>query len=69
LVFDYPTIETMTSYLAQEVLALGETAAPPVAESPPAAPNGSPSTSMVESIEDLSDEEVDRLLAERLRAG
>ncbi|MGQ3195996.1 MAG: SDR family NAD(P)-dependent oxidoreductase [Hydrogenophaga sp.] len=60
LLFDYPTIDTLTDYLLNDVIQ------PPA----PAAPEAVAVTveepaSMVDAIEDLSDEEVDRLLAQR----
>lgn len=64
LLFDYPTIDALTDYLLDEVLQLGEpvvlTAAAPAgtAERP---------TSTVGAIEELSDDEVDRLLAQRVQ--
>jgi acyl carrier protein len=59
LLFDYPTIDTLTDYLLAEVPGLGE--APAAAPAPaPAAPD------RVGSIEELSDEEVERQLAARL---
>ena len=60
LLFDYPTIDTLTDYLLNDVIQPPAPAAPEavaVAVEEPA--------SMVDAIEDLSDEEVDRLLAQR----
>ncbi|MGE3270251.1 MAG: acyl carrier protein, partial [Chloroflexota bacterium] len=71
LVFDYPTVEAIADYLARDVLAL--TAAPVAAGVVEAAP--APATSddgvlsLLDSLDDLSDEEVERLLAERLGGG
>jgi acyl transferase domain-containing protein/NADPH:quinone reductase-like Zn-dependent oxidoreductase/acyl carrier protein len=59
LLFDYPTIATLTDYLMTEVLELE--AAPAFEERPAAA------ASLVGSIEELSDEEVERLLAARAK--
>jgi len=59
LVFDYPTVEAIADYLARDVLALQS------AEAEAAAPTNAPD--VVESIEDLSDDEVDRLLQERMK--
>jgi acyl carrier protein len=56
LLFDYPSVEALVSYLAAEVLGMRATAA------------GQPSdtkAAVVDAIEDLSDEDVDRLLAEK----
>jgi acyl transferase domain-containing protein len=58
LVFDFPTTEAITGYLQTEVLDLGEEGPPPHGR----ARSGVPS--LVEEIEQLSEEEVDRLLAE-----
>jgi acyl carrier protein len=55
LLFDYPSIESLTDYLLSVVL--------------PAAPAAEKavSASLVDSIESMSDEEVDRLVAARAR--
>jgi acyl carrier protein len=60
LLFDYPTIDALTDYLLNDVLELG--AETPVAEGAPAAER---TGDLVGSIEDLSDDEVDRQLAAR----
>jgi acyl carrier protein len=63
LVFDYPTVEAIADYLRRDVLALGEKA-----EAEPGAPPKVEGTGVaLETIEDLSDEEVDRLLQERMK--
>src|SRR5690606_26018619 len=55
LVFDHPTIDALTDYTAREVLALDGAAPPrPVAAQP---------AGMIEEIEQLSDEEVERYFA------
>jgi NADP-dependent 3-hydroxy acid dehydrogenase YdfG/acyl carrier protein len=59
LLFDYPTIETLTEYLLDEVFAMRP--------EPQAAP--APAAGVVSAIEDLSDEEVDRQLAARAAKG
>lgn len=56
LLFDYPTIDTLTDYLLNDVIQPPVPEAVVVIEEP---------ASMVDAIEDLSDEEVDRLLAQR----
>ncbi|MBZ0285292.1 MAG: SDR family NAD(P)-dependent oxidoreductase [Anaerolineae bacterium] len=58
LVFDYPTVEAIADYLARDVLSLQTAEAE-------AAPANVPD--VIESIEDLSDDEVDRLLQERMK--
>lgn len=58
LLFDYPTIDTLTDYLLNDVIQ------PPAPAAPEAVAVEEPA-SMVDAIEDLSDEEVDRLLAQR----
>lgn len=60
MVFDYPTITAMRDYLAAEVLNLQEAAAPETGAT-------AASSGMLETIEDLSDDDVDRLLAEMNR--
>src|SRR5690606_22004553 len=55
LVFDHPTIDALTDYIAREVLALdGASSSRPVAPQP---------AGMIEEIEQLSDEEVERYFA------
>ncbi|HTQ06405.1 MAG TPA: SDR family NAD(P)-dependent oxidoreductase [Polyangiaceae bacterium] len=54
LLFDYPTLETLTDYLFEHALELAPK---------PAAVEEAPRQNLVESIEDLSDEEVERQLA------
>lgn len=54
LLFDYPTIDTLTDYLLNDVLGLAEAAVP------------TSTPDRVASIEDLSDEEVEKQLAARL---
>ena len=58
LLFDHPTVDALVSFLSTEILGWAV-----------AAPDAAPATSSavaLESIEDLSDDEVDRLLAERM---
>jgi NAD(P)-dependent dehydrogenase (short-subunit alcohol dehydrogenase family)/acyl carrier protein len=60
LLFDYPTIETLTEYFLTDVFGIAtsaEDAAPP--------PTTAPVRGVVDAIEELSDEEVDRQLAAR----
>ena len=61
MLFDYPTIDTLTDFILDEVLALAEPAA-----SEPTAATAAPA-SLVDSIEDLSDDEVERMLAARAK--
>jgi polyketide synthase 12/myxalamid-type polyketide synthase MxaB len=60
LVFDYPTVDGIAHFLARDVLGL-EAPAPAAAEPAPA--------TVLRRVEDLSDDEVDRLLGERLGGG
>jgi len=61
LVFDYPTVDGIAHFLARDVLGL---------EAPPMTAAADPASATVLSrVEDLSDEEVDRLLGERLGSG
>ncbi len=67
LVFDYPTVESIAGYLAKEVLTLAPVEA---AEPEPVATSGVDGKKMeqvLESIEELSDEEVERLFAEKMK--
>lgn len=59
LLFDHPTVEALVSYLAGDVLGLDGGESEEKAEEE--VPGG-----VVDAIEDLSDDEVDRLLAERM---
>lgn len=65
LAFDYPTVMAITGYLAADVLSLSE----PAVETPsPSVPADSTTmTTMIDELEELSDAEIDRLLAEKLR--
>jgi acyl transferase domain-containing protein/acyl carrier protein/phospholipid N-methyltransferase len=62
LLFDYPTIDALTDFILHQVLGT-EVVAPPAA-APAQAPG---SASLVGAIEDLSDEEVERMLAARAK--
>jgi hypothetical protein len=65
LLFDYPSIEALTDYLLAVVLPSSNEES--AADEEPAA--GIPSgDSLVDSIESMSDEEVDRLVALRAQA-
>jgi acyl carrier protein len=59
LVFDYPTIAALTTYLAEEVFMWGRAAAPKVDTSPEDGLAG-----ILDRIEGLSKEEVDRIYSE-----
>jgi Phosphopantetheine attachment site len=62
LVFDYPSVTDLTDFLAREVFAVDEApSAPPLAEAPPV-------PDALDRIEQLSDEEVERLLARGSRS-
>jgi polyketide synthase 12/myxalamid-type polyketide synthase MxaB len=77
LVFEFPTIQRIADYLADDVLALAPATEEPNGHQPmgPAlgldgpAPVGDGAAAALESIEGLSDEEVDRLFAEQLQGG
>jgi acyl carrier protein len=60
LLFDYPTLDAISGFLGRE---LGLAGAPAVE---PAAAAASAPAKVIDRIEDLSDDDVDRLLAERL---
>ena len=64
LLFDYPSIDALTDYLLVEVLGFGDSRAPSPAQqaAQPAAPR-----ELVGSIEAMSDDEVDRLIAARAK--
>lgn len=63
LLFDYPTIDALTDFILTDVLGLGDDAAPITAAThtlPVAA-----AAQLVTTVEDLSDDEVERLIASR----
>jgi len=64
LVFDYPTVEAIAIYLGQTVLGL-PTSGPEPAGSPESAEGAD---GVLSRVEQLSDDEVDRMLGERLRS-
>jgi acyl carrier protein len=71
LLFDYPSIETLTEYLLTEVLALGPTPQEEAPHAVPSVPAVAPAVSagkLVGAIEALSDDEVDRMIAARKKA-
>jgi acyl carrier protein len=63
LLFDHPTVDALTDHLLGELLTAGH---PETADSGGASAQAA--STMVASIEDLSDEEVERQLASRARA-
>jgi len=65
LLFDHPSLDALTDFLLAELQPAA--AAPALAAPEPPAPE--PTASLVDSIEDLSDEEVERLLAARAKKG
>jgi acyl carrier protein len=67
LVYDYPTIEAMADYLAQQVLPESPREPIEAAITTPATVSGGSATAVIDVLEDLSDEEVDRLLAEKMK--
>lgn len=62
LLFDYPTIDALTDHLLDSVLR-----EPSQSSAESDLPAAAPAASMVDAIEDLSDDEVERLLAQRTR--
>ncbi len=62
LLFDYPTVDTLTDFLLVELFGEQSGKAAPAVPAPSAADTGA---ALVGSIEDLSDDDVDRLLAAR----
>jgi acyl carrier protein len=71
LVFDYPTVAAIADYIAGEVLATGgETASDPdemPADPVPTVSDGALLSSLLDDLTNLSDDEIDRQLAERAR--
>ncbi len=66
LVFDYPTIQAITDYLARESLGLTDESVG-AQRAAPEAPASETTLGMVDNLSDLSDEEVDRLFEEQLK--
>src|SRR5690606_41124195 len=67
LVFDYPTVGAIATYLAQETLGLQKpqaTPEPPVRE---AAVNEGSMLDMLSALENLSDDEIDLQLSEKTK--
>jgi acyl carrier protein len=62
LLFDYPTVETLAGFLGRDVLATDDPKVPDDA-------GATPPESVIDRVAELSDEDVDRLLAQRLSAG
>jgi hypothetical protein len=58
LLFDHPTIDALTSHLLTQLM--GSAAASPSSPAPATA------TDLIDRMDELSDEEIDRLLAERM---
>jgi len=67
LAFDYPTVAAITGYLAAEALAITTPAAAESDALALAPSDGAATITMIDELEELSDDEVDRLLAEKLR--
>jgi len=61
LLFDYPTVDALVAHLGGAVLGLGAAAEPATGE------DGVATGGVLGRIEDLSDEEVERVLAEKMR--
>jgi acyl transferase domain-containing protein/NADPH:quinone reductase-like Zn-dependent oxidoreductase/SAM-dependent methyltransferase len=70
LVFDYPTVEAIAGYLAQEALGL-EQPQPEAAPAPSHEPvvSGDAMADLLDALENLSDEEIDRRLSEKTKNG
>jgi acyl transferase domain-containing protein/NADPH:quinone reductase-like Zn-dependent oxidoreductase/acyl carrier protein len=66
LVFDYPTIQAITDYLARESLGLTDESVG-AQRAAPEAPASETTLDMVDNLSELSDEEVDRLFEEQLK--
>jgi hypothetical protein len=67
LVFDYPTIEAITGYLAREMSLLEPTAQTSAVETQEAsAIDGQGLLDVLATVEELSDDEVDRLFAQKM---
>lgn len=64
LVFDYPTVEAIAGYLAKDALALEAPQEEQLAEVPV---SGKAVSNLLDELEDLSDEEIDRLLSQKAK--
>lgn len=62
LLFDYPTVDALVAHLSRNVLSLGGDAEPAGGDTGDERADG-----VLDRIEDLSDEEVERVLAEKMR--
>ena len=60
LLFDYPTVNALAKYLSQSVLGLEETRTEPIRTF-----SGSGGSNVLDEIENLDEDEIDRLLKER----
>ncbi len=69
LVFDYPTVTAITHFLLQEVLALDANGAPAQAAPAAGTAGGGSALDLLDAFEALSDEEIERLMAEHLSQG
>ena len=68
LVFDYPTVEAIAGFVAAEVLHLDRDAGPDTdADEPRESSDGALLNALLDDLNELSDEEIDRQLAERTR--
>jgi hypothetical protein len=67
LAFDYPTLERIANFLVKDILKLDQTADD--AEANVELPRNADTTASLGTIEELSDEEVDRLFSLRLGGG
>ncbi|HEY1279363.1 MAG TPA: SDR family NAD(P)-dependent oxidoreductase [Acidimicrobiales bacterium] len=65
LVFDYPTVAAIATYLGDEVLALDGDGLTEDEPETPAPASGGLLDTLLEQLDDLSDDEIDRHLAER----
>ena len=65
IMFDYPTVESLAEYLGREVLRIEPWVG--AEDRPRAAPSGDGDA--LSSIEQMSDDEVERVLTERLTSG
>jgi hypothetical protein len=64
LAFDYPTIDAIAKHLSADVLGLGAAPSPAAAPAEPAA--GSEASDLLLDIENMSDEQVEKLFASRV---
>jgi hypothetical protein len=68
ILFDYPTLESLAGYIVKDLLQMesGDAASLPEAESADAAEGSTTREEAIDSVESMSDDEIDRLVKQQL---